>query len=101
MTFGPIRLVPTTKKHGVEGEERDFGRDIYAIIASSSERLQYFTHLDVVQLANISRHQLEPKIVNKVVKELNIIARSWHIVVLIVIIADHRQYQRIWKLSGE
>ena len=48
MTFGPIRFVPTTKKHGVEGEERDFGRDIYAVIASSSERLQYFTHLDVV-----------------------------------------------------
>ena len=101
MTFGPIRLVPTTKKHGVEGEEWDLGRDIYAIIASSSERLQNFTHLNVVQLANIPWHQLEPKIVNKVVKELNIIARSWHIVVLIVIVADHWQDQRIWKLSSE
>ena len=96
-----MRLVTAAKEHCVEGEEGNLGCDIDAIVASSTERLANFIHLYLTQLLNVTRYQLEPNVENKVVKEFNIIAWSRHIVVLVIIVADHRQDQRIRKLSLE
>ena len=73
-----MRLVTAAKEHCVEGEEGNLGCDIDAIVASSTERLANFIHLDLAQLLNVTRYQLEPNVENKVVKEFNIIAWSRH-----------------------